>query len=705
MLGLNWIEKIKPYRREIAIVVVIFLLAFGIRAFLFQYQYPFEFDPYFHGRMTYYVASQGSAPLSDPLTYYQDPRVIANDLSSPLFWKLGAFLYWLSNGGSTAYNEQAIVWVMKIVPALFGALAVVALYFLIREIWNKKAAVAAALLAASIPAFVYRTMAGFYEPTSSGFFFIISGMYFLTKALKSLGDWKKVLAFGLAAGLVFALLSQFWKGAAFLPIVLLPSMIVIAFSVWAKENDWMKALQSIVAFLLSMLLIVLTLTLTGNATLGGGLLGFFSASSSSIGGTSGDLAAGLGTSLPAVFFGALLIFLGVLAVVYVIARYRNVEPKSKEEWTKIAVVALLYSILVFLLLVFASGVNLSPSGVASGIGEESFGKDYFFNKYNALFFLPILAFAILPYYWWKRKEDHASIMIFFLAIVTLFMAWTKLKFTFLFGLPLAAVSAILFYVAFERLKRVNWKRLAVVGLSFCLLVGIAAGYYFVSQNVPNIEYGQGWKEALHWAHDNLPEDAKIINWWNDGHWTSFFTQRKTAIDNRNASPQSNSDVAKFIITSDENEADAIIQKFGSTHIILSDEYLSNQASFASYAFNTRDTSNPQFSAYLGSLGVTMACGKQTTAVSGNTTFVCGPNNIPESQFASIPTIWTDKALQAQGRELLFIYRSAKNDRLYILTATANNSEIAKLWFHKPSVAAKYQEIYSVQSVKIFQVNP
>ncbi|MFH0714460.1 MAG: STT3 domain-containing protein [Candidatus Diapherotrites archaeon] len=760
-------EFVQAHRTELLVIVAIFLLAFGIRAFLFQYQYPFEFDPYFHGRMTYYVASTESAPASDPLTYYQDPRVIANDLSSPLFWRLGAVLYLISNGGSTAYNEEAMVWVMKLVPALFGALAVVALYFFIREIWKKKAAMAAALLAASIPAFVYRTMAGFYEPTSSGFLWIIAGMFFLAKALKNLGDWKKVLAYGLGAGVMFGILSQFWKGSVFLPIILVPSMVLIAVSVWAKENDWKKALLSVVPFLLSMLLILLFIASTGDQSLGSGFFGFFTASISSVTGTSGDLASGVGTSLPIIVFAGVIGFLAVfgfilyaaftihnlrkngwkakehvgsialLAIAIILLQtlpilwpafgilgdfigsavaamiatfiwggFKKTDWELKKEAPKLFVVAILYFLLIVLCAVFASGVNLAPSGVGSGIGEESQGIPFFLNKYNALFFLPILAFAILPFYWWKRPQDHASIMVFFLALVTLFMAWTKLKFTFLFGLPLAAISAVLFYVAFERLKKTNLKRFAIVGLSFCLLVGVAAGFYFVSQNVPNIEYGQGWKEGLHWAHDNLPADAKIFNWWNDGHWISFFTQRKTAIDNRNASPQSNSDVSKFIITSDENEANSIIQKFGSTHIMFSDDtdsLFSGQASFAMYAFNTTDTSNPQLAAYLGSYGGVMPCNKQTTAVSGSTTFVCGPNNIPESQFNSIPTEWTETASQASGRELLFVYRSKENDRLYILNATANNSEIAKLWFHKPSVAAKYEEIYSFESVKIFKV--
>src|SRR3989338_7172379 len=88
--------KQRVFTKEFLLVLLIFLVAFGVRAHLMQqnYQYFFEFDSYFHARMTEYLLVNGHLPEDgrDPLAYYQIGYSTVPD-TGPLFWQINAILY------------------------------------------------------------------------------------------------------------------------------------------------------------------------------------------------------------------------------------------------------------------------------------------------------------------------------------------------------------------------------------------------------------------------------------------------------------------------------------------------------------------------------------------------------------------------------------------------------------------------------------
>ena len=44
-----------------------------------------------------------------------------------------------------------------------------------------------------------------------------------------------------------------------------------------------------------------------------------------------------------------------------------------------------------------------------------------------------------------------------------------------------------------------------------------------------------WLESMHWISKNTPPDARIISWWDYGHWINFFGQRNSVLRNEHAS--------------------------------------------------------------------------------------------------------------------------------------------------------------------------
>ena len=170
-------------KKELFLVFCLFLLAFGIRAYLMKYELFFEFDGYWHSRMIATLLQTGSIPTHDPLAYYQLGGA-TTAVGSAFFWWLNATIYKIVTLGG-AYQESVWFLLIKILPALFGSLVVVAMYFLGKEVFNRKeAGYLFAFFAAVMPAFAYRTMAGWLEDDSFGFLPFVIGLVFLLRALK-----------------------------------------------------------------------------------------------------------------------------------------------------------------------------------------------------------------------------------------------------------------------------------------------------------------------------------------------------------------------------------------------------------------------------------------------------------------------------------------------------------------------------------------
>src|SRR3989344_896510 len=165
---MNLIERIKNVNKlQLLIIFGIFILAFATRAHLMKYELFFEFDSYFHARIISYVIEDFVIPFNDPLRFAPTESFVPIS-SSLFFWYLSAVIYKVFTLGAP-YNKDLWILFVKILPALYGALISVAMFFLGKEAYSKKAGIAMGVFSAIVPAFVYRTMAGFLEDDSLGF--------------------------------------------------------------------------------------------------------------------------------------------------------------------------------------------------------------------------------------------------------------------------------------------------------------------------------------------------------------------------------------------------------------------------------------------------------------------------------------------------------------------------------------------------------
>ncbi|MFA4908016.1 MAG: STT3 domain-containing protein, partial [archaeon] len=605
-------------KREAFVILLIFLLAFGIRMHLAKFEYFFEFDPYWDARISSYVLQGQPLPKVDPMAYYQlggadIPR------GNVAFLLTGPALYKLFTLGA-AYDKLLWIEALKIIPALFGALAALGVYLFMRQWLGKKAGLLGGFFAAVTPAFVYRTMGGWYEGASLVFLPMVIGFYFAVKGIKEPElNWKKI-AYIILGGAFLGSMAYIAGWFLIVPLVLaayfaVTSILMAAFGFGAKKTKAFAALAII-------LLAITSVVIISNQGFG---------------------------------------------------------------WTNSA---------VNYITKYVPGAATPAGGTTAGqvlsgsVGEQNTGWQFFGSKYNALLIFPFMALILLPWRFF-RKKDLPSMLFFFWVLGTLGMAWLRLQLTFAFGLAVAFSAG---YVCFEILEffshRKIWqKRAGAAFVLFFMVLGVGAGSYFMLQNTPNIELANGWKDGMQWLRESTPKDAKLFNWWDEGHWLSFIGERKVSTDNRNYDFNANSDYAKLVVAEDENSAYKIAQKYGADYLVLGSDMVEKQGSMAIYAFVTK-SSDPRTQRYLGAV---FFCSKQTAQVTGQVTYNCGPNAIPESQMNSLPVDWTAAPNQFQAdssgqlRMPLFVYRTKDYGQIMILNAASNSTMAAKLWTNDASI--------------------
>ncbi len=680
---------------DVGLVLLVFFLGFIVRAQLMRYELFFEFDSYWHARMVSYILQGLPAVSVDPLAYYHNIAAATFPNAPYFFWYVSAAIYKLFTLNAP-YNFELWVLFVKILPALYGAIICAAMYFLGKELFKgspheKAGGLLAGLFAAVVPAFVYRTMGGFFEDDSFGFIWMVLGFVFFVRATRH-GELKREQVINaVLAGISFALMAFAWSAFNMLVPILI-GVGVVEFLIWLREGEYEKAKNFCIAWLISFAL------LAAGATYTTGLfwIGQF-------GGILGQLFLGSSEIVKEYHVVAFLLVFGLLVFgVWKLAKTHRIPP----EITRKAANAIIIFLVLAPLIVFIFNVSLRTGDVlGQTVGEESEGRNYFGNKYSFMVLFAMIGLPACGYLLLKRARHYSTLVLPVVwLVVTFFMAWGKLKFTYYWGLPLALMSAIVCVLVLKWMVNHSTKtqKIAAVAIGFLVLGGIAAGTVFVTQNVPNIEVSPGWKTALFWANDNLPTNTKFFNWWDEGHWITFLSGRGALIDNRNADTKATASAAQFILSTDENAAYEIVKGFGSTHLLFGDDLLSKLSSMGFYAYGITDGSDPRLQ---GMFGIVLSCAYTVKPITQEESYTCGSNSFGVSEYESFPTVWQAAPNNAQEGVAYHIYRDDLKSKLYAFTTPANQTMMVRLWMGDPALK-HYTEIYrNTGGVRIYEVSP
>lgn len=679
----------------------VFLLAFAIRFHQARYEFFFEFDGYFHSRMTAELLQHGQPPERDPLAYYYAGGSTMPQLGwsfwylNAALYKIGApFVFAIEGKGfplNAPYDEEVFYWIIKILPAFYGALISGLMYLLGRELLGHKAGLVAGVLAAVVPSFVYRTMGGWLEPSSFGFIWLVGGFWLLVRATKN-PEWKTPrIIEAVLAGVLFSIMAISWPMYLMIPLILVGYLVVGGLLVKLNRphaDSRAFAGLSLIAF------------------------GLFLITTFSYYGVSW-VTAPIGSFNFAVpdETGALMVVAGLALLLGLVGWFfsmHTLDGEKQARWKPrlgtyagaLLILAFIALQLFFLFVPDIRGDNI----YLQTVGEENTGKQFFGNKYSGLIVLPWIGMLLLAYRMYRKPEEHTLLIVFGWTALAWAMAFYKLKFTFGFGLPIALMGAVVFAEIAELFgeRRKIDARLAYGMFAFILLLGLAAGTFFIQQNTPNIEYDRGWKNALIWIRTETPVDSSFMNWWNQGHWLTFIGQRKAMLDNRNWELKANAAFARMVVTRDTNEGWGIVTQYHPNFIILDQDMFSQGYSFGVYADQAYPADPRLIELAQAGPSVAFAC---SASGSGDAiVYDCGGNRLSKTQFEGLPTTYSTQPVLLDERTPAILYRSTNNDTLFIVNTAVNDTMLTKMWFGSPDLNNMFESVYDKEGIKILRVH-
>ncbi len=183
-------------------------------------------DPWYHMRVIENLVQHFPHRMPfDPYGFYPSGQEVA---TAPFFDWLAAFFIWVLGAGSPSPGmiETLGAWF----PAILGALVTVPVYFIGKELFNRKAGILAAALIAILPGFfLQRSLLGFTDHHVAETMFSTLTALFLILAVKSSRqkgltfdslwgrDWgtlRKPLIYSLLTGIALGLYLLSWTGGA-----------------------------------------------------------------------------------------------------------------------------------------------------------------------------------------------------------------------------------------------------------------------------------------------------------------------------------------------------------------------------------------------------------------------------------------------------------------------------------------------------------
>jgi dolichyl-phosphooligosaccharide-protein glycotransferase len=268
--------RLGPKSRYALILALIFALAFLIRViprledvFGSGWVKLAETDPWYHLRLLENLLHHfPQGIVFDPYTLFPYGRDV---FFAPMFDKIAGFFIWVISLGSP--SEHTIQVAAAYFPAILGALTFVPVFFIGKELFNKKVGLICAALVAIVPGnFLARSLLGVYDHHVAEYFFSAVAALFLIMAVKRArdrevrfgdvfrGDWKKVrlpLIYALLGGLFLAGYLLCWVGGLLFVFIIFVFFIIqyVVDHLRGKSTDYLGIL-GVPFFLLAMVLVL-----------------------------------------------------------------------------------------------------------------------------------------------------------------------------------------------------------------------------------------------------------------------------------------------------------------------------------------------------------------------------------------------------------------------------------------------------------------
>jgi len=554
-------------RSEPLELLAIFLLGLVLRLYAGRSTFQGEnvlfvgYDEFYHMRRILYTVSH--FPNTLWFDSYLDYPHGMNITWPPFFDQLMAAVS-LAFG---QHSQHGIEMISAIVPVIIGSIAIVAVYYMIREIFDRKVAIMSAFMTALAPYYLQKSMMGETDHHSLEVLLLIFAVMFLVLALSRK---ERRYLFAVAAGVSMAGLAYTWIGSsAYFGLILIYALVQMSVDlkngVSSKEN---------IIILIAAFGVTLAFTLP-----------FWNTS-----------------WLSPSFFGTLT----VMAAIIILFGVSKLLGDRKVYWAVFPMVVVVLGFALTFLSKTLSGFgifNKVNNLVSYGIGElfaggmigkiseaeplfarpEIFFSNFILSNIGWNLIFSAIGLAVLTGYLWhswqeaEKKESKLLFLVF--AFYTLALTIGQLRFLYLSSITMGILISILFFrvadFASQKIAGLRWNpRLFITALLFILLVlPTTLEAYSIANATPDI--AGDWYNSLNWLEKNSnttswydnPDKApeySVLSWWDYGNWVLYQAKRPVVANNFQTGI---ADASKFYLSENEKNATDVLDARRTRYVI------------------------------------------------------------------------------------------------------------------------------------------
>ena len=521
----------------------------------------FGFDEFYHMRRVLYTVSHF------PNTIWYD---------SYLNYPYGMNLTWpplfdqLLAGASLIlgqHSQHGIEMVGAIIPPILGSIAVLVVYFMVKEIMNKKVALMSAFMTVLAPYYLQKSMLAETDHHVLEVLLLLLAILFLILALSRT---QRRYPYAIAGGAALAALAYTWLGSsAYFGLIFIYAIVQMTIDLKEKVSSKQTATTLLAAFA-----VVVAFTLP-----------FWKAS-----------------WLSPSFFGAAAIMVALI----VLFGISELMAKKALPWAAfpIAVVVLAY---VFTLLpqvmsgvwifsklnmiIRTGGDYLFSGGMVGKISEaeplfarpEILFSNFIFSNLGWNLLLSIIGLAVMISYFWhnwqsvEKKEGNLLFLVF--AIYTLILTMAQIRFLYLSCITMGILISVLFFRALQLVSErtttlsANSRMMVSVLLFVALIWPTTWEAVSITDAVPQIS--GDWYDSLNWLEKNsnttswydnpvnTPEYS-VLGWWDYGNWILYQAKRPVVANNFQTGI---ADASKFYLSESEEVATNVLDARKTRYVI------------------------------------------------------------------------------------------------------------------------------------------
>jgi asparagine N-glycosylation enzyme membrane subunit Stt3 len=473
--------------REWAILLVVLVAAFAARMATFKYSL-LAFDPSHHFAIGEFIAEGNGFPNLWMLSNYPSGARISEP---PGLYYVSVFLYWILKPFGISYLSA-----FKLSSPLFGAGTIIVIYFLVKELFNRKIALYSAVILAFLPGFLYRTYSGFYRGDAFSVFFMVLGFYLFFKSLD--GELKKRLCFAISAGVGFGLMGLVWNGFLFGFVMLSSFVIVYAAAAYLFGGESRP--------------VILTYVLS--AGIGIVMIKYSIIQHPRVEGYITDL-------IKYIYPLTIVVSLFFEGIRYKTEGFSLKNKACLLGFFLLAGVFLAYQFFGEVLKNLYTGYGMvkATGGIMPTIGElKPPTKEILWDKYG------IAGILAIPgvFYLLKEKQMRSLVFVLVWLLASVFVMKTAQRYAFIASLPISIVGAFFLYKIEVIFPKKEMRLITTAILIFIMFTGVK----FTSEQGPHIT--PQWVEALEFLESQ--EEGGVFTWWDYGSWIQGIAGFPTTLD-------------------------------------------------------------------------------------------------------------------------------------------------------------------------------